>query len=120
MGANPTPASFEKTALRIPIITNPQKPPVTAVLRLKASSKISAKACGTLERLKSIIISTDTKYKTTIKGTIVEATLEIFFKPPKMTTEVTTDNTRPMMVFQTNSEASKIDSPGTITSIRVW
>ena len=49
MGAFPTPLSLEKTARLTPKRINPQKPPVTAVFRLKASEKIDDKAGSTRE-----------------------------------------------------------------------
>ena len=84
-------------------MTNPQNPPVTAVLVLKASKKISLNVGRMLEALLNKINIPIKKYKQTIKGTKLEVTLTMDFKPPKITVALIIDSNIPMKIFQPKS-----------------
>ena len=119
IGALPKPASLENIALRTPIITRPQKPPVAADFKFQASVKIIFKEGNIISEFKAITTNTATKYNATIKGTIAEATFAIFVNPPNITNEVIIAKIIPIVHFQFWSLISKNAVDGSTTLIKV-
>ena len=103
MGAFPTPLSLEKTALRTPSITRPQKPPATAVFKLNASKIISLNVGITSSKFTKIMKSPIKKYKATITGTKFEVTFTIDFKPPNITKPLAMESRIPIINFHCRS-----------------
>ena len=101
----PKPASFEKSALRIPaIITAPTAPPMTAS-PVNASCNINPNNDGISARWLNTTNRPANKYNTTITGTIYVATRPILLIPPKITNDVIKAMMSPWIRFPVCSDS---------------
>ena len=95
-GADPIPASLEKSPRLIPCITQePANPPAIA-LKSNAWLKISLNISGSWLRLLKVMYKPSNIYKIAMTGTTLELMIPIRWTPPKITAAVAKAKTAPI------------------------